>query len=85
MHDNLGQQIAAIGYEAKALEKKITASGSSDVATIAAAIAGQAQTAVMQCKQLAQGLLPFELETKGLVGRIAGLCIQDRRYLQDTL
>jgi signal transduction histidine kinase len=66
LHDNLGQQIAAIGYQAKALEKKITASGSSDVATIAAAIAGQAQTAVMQCKQLAQGLLPFELETKGL-------------------
>ncbi len=66
LHDNLGQQIAAIGYQAKALEKKITASGSSDVATIAAAIAAQAQTAVMQCKQLAQGLLPFELETKGL-------------------
>ncbi len=70
LHDNLGQQIAAIGYQAKALEKKITASGSSDVATIAAAIAAQAQTAVMQCKQLAQGLLPFELETKGLTAAL---------------
>ena len=70
LHDNLGQQIAAIGYQAKALEKKITASGSSEVATIAAAIAAQAQTAVMQCKQLAQGLLPFELETKGLTAAL---------------
>jgi two-component system NarL family sensor kinase len=70
LHDNLGQQIAAIGYQAKALEKKITASGSSDIATIAAAIAAQAQTAVMQCKQLAQGLLPFELETKGLTAAL---------------
>jgi len=70
LHDNLGQQIAAIGYQAKALEKKITASGSSDVATVAAAIAAQAQTAVMQCKQLAQGLLPFELETKGLTAAL---------------
>lgn len=70
LHDNLGQQIAAIGYQAKALEKKITASGSSDIAVVAAAIAAQAQTAVMQCKQLAQGLLPFELETKGLTAAL---------------
>ena len=66
LHDNLGQQIAAIGYQAKALEKKISASGSGDAATVAASIAAQAQVAVMQCKQLAQGLLPFELETNGL-------------------
>ena len=67
LHDNLGQQIAAIGYQAKALEKKISASGSGDSATVAASIAAQAQVAVMHCKQLAQGLLPFELETNGLV------------------
>ena len=67
LHDNLGQQIAAIGYQAKALEKKISVSGSGDVATVAASIAAQAQVAVMQCKQLAQGLLPFELETNGLM------------------
>src|SRR5687768_15046855 len=67
LHDNLGQQIAAIGYQAKALEKKISASGSASAATVAASIATQAQVAVMQCKQLAQGLLPFELETHGLM------------------
>ncbi|MEK6708687.1 MAG: ATP-binding protein [Pseudomonadota bacterium] len=70
LHDNLGQQIAAIGYQAKALERKISASGSVDAATIAASIAAQAQIAVMQCKQLAQGLLPFELETNGLIATL---------------
>jgi signal transduction histidine kinase len=73
LHDNLGQQIAAISYQAKALEKKISASGSADAATVAASIAAQAQTAVMQCKQLAQGLLPFELETNGLVAALQAL------------
>ncbi|MDO8438126.1 MAG: ATP-binding protein [Nitrosomonadaceae bacterium] len=70
LHDNLGQQIAAIGYQAKALEKKISASGSVDAATVATSIATQAQIAVMQCKQLAQGLLPFELETNGLIATL---------------
>ena len=70
LHDNLGQQIAAISYQAKALEKKISASGSADAATVAASIAAQAQIAVMQCKQLAQGLLPFELETNGLMAAL---------------
>jgi signal transduction histidine kinase len=70
LHDNLGQQIAAISYQAKALEKKISASGTMEAATVAASIAAQAQTAVMLCKQLAQGLLPFELETNGLVAAL---------------
>ncbi|MBA4141729.1 MAG: histidine kinase [Nitrosospira sp.] len=70
LHDNLGQQIAAISYQAAALEKKISAWGDVDAATVAASIAAQAQTAVMQCKQLAQGLLPFELETNGLVAAL---------------
>jgi signal transduction histidine kinase len=67
LHDNLGQQIAAIGYQARALEKKIDASGSKAMASVAASIATQAQTAVVQIKQLAQGLLPFELEANGLI------------------
>ncbi len=67
LHDNLGQQIAAVGYQAGALEKKILASGSEEMALVAASIATQAQTAVIQIKQLAQGLLPFELEANGLI------------------
>jgi PAS domain S-box-containing protein len=63
LHDNLGQQIAAIGYQARALEKLTENPGA---AKLAASIASQAHSAVMQCKQLAQGLLPFELEAHGL-------------------
>ncbi len=68
LHDNVGQQIAAIGYQALALEKKIAATDNDTNMTKAAAlIASQAQTAVVHIKQLARGLLPFELETNGLV------------------
>ena len=67
LHDNLGQQIAAIGYQARALEKQILAAGNESMAPVAASIASQAQIAVIHIKQLAQGLLPFELEANGLI------------------
>lgn len=69
LHDNVGQQIAAIGYQARVLEKKIYTSttGNENLATLAASIATQTQTAVIHIKQLAQGLLPFELEANGLI------------------
>lgn len=70
LHDSLGQQIAAIGYQLGALEKKLLASGEVDSASAAAYIAVQAQHAVMQCKQLAQSMLPFELETNGLMAAL---------------
>lgn len=78
LHDNLGQQIAAIAYQAQALERKIAATGNShsdnaDAATIAASIATQAQHAVMQCKHFARGLLPLELETNGLMSALRAL------------
>ncbi|MBS0300077.1 MAG: histidine kinase [Proteobacteria bacterium] len=69
LHDNVGQQIAAIGYQARVLEKKISAStiGNENLTALAASIASQTQTAVIHIKQLAQGLLPFELEANGLI------------------
>ena len=68
LHDNVGQQIAAIGYQAQALEKKLATTGNdANMSKAAASIASQAQTAVIHIKQLARGLLPFELETNGLV------------------
>lgn len=67
LHDNLGQQVAAISYQTRALEKQIAAIGDDNMSTTAASIASQAQTAVIQIKQLAQGLLPFELEANGLI------------------
>lgn len=70
LHDNLGQQIAAIGYQARALEKKIATSGNEIMAAVAASIATQAQAAVVQVKQLAQGMLPFELESNGLIAAL---------------
>jgi PAS domain S-box-containing protein len=66
LHDNLGQQIAAIAYQAQALEHKIADSGNMEAAKIAASIAAQARNAVTQCKHLARGLLPLELETNSL-------------------
>ncbi|MFA6015094.1 MAG: PAS domain-containing protein [Gallionellaceae bacterium] len=73
LHDNLGQQIAAIAYQSKALEKRLLSAGDANSAKIAASVAIQAQHAVMQCKQLAQGLLPFELESNGLPGALQEL------------
>ena len=66
LHDHLGQELAAISYLAHSLEKKSKGSCSEAVSSIAKVIATQAQGAVTYCKQLAQGLLPFELETNGL-------------------
>ena len=66
LHDNLGQQMAGIGYQASALEKKILASENGSLSKVAASIATQAHLAVIQIKQVAQGLLPFELEANGL-------------------
>ncbi|GKS68086.1 hypothetical protein W03_00900 [Nitrosomonas sp. PY1] len=67
LHDNIGQQVAAISYQTRALEKQIAAIGDDNMSVTAASIASQAQTAVIQIKQLAQGLLPFELEANGLI------------------
>jgi two-component system NarL family sensor kinase len=73
LHDNLGQQIAAIGYQAEVLEQDMSASGSPEAAQVAASIARQAQQAVARCKEMARGLLPFELETHGLMTALQAL------------
>ena len=73
LHDNLGQQIAAIGYQAEALEQDLAASGSTAAAQVAASIARQLQGAVERCKEMAHGLLPFELETHGLMNALQAL------------
>jgi signal transduction histidine kinase len=54
----------------------MAASGSEEAAKVAASIATQAQGAVARCKEMAQGLLPFELETYGLI--IALQALADR-------
>jgi two-component system NarL family sensor kinase len=76
LHDNLGQQIASIGFQAEALAQDMADCGSEEAAKVAASIATQAQGAVARCKEMAQGLLPFELETYGLI--IALQALADR-------
>ncbi|HEV7929983.1 MAG TPA: ATP-binding protein [Nitrosospira sp.] len=66
LHDNLGQQMAAIGFQAETLELNMSTISSAEAAKVAGSIAKQARGAVARCKELAQGLLPFELETYGL-------------------
>ena len=69
-------QIASIGFQAEALTQDMAACGSAEAAKVAASIATQAQSAVARCKEIAQGLLPFELETYGLM--IALQALADR-------
>ncbi|ADL54159.1 sensor histidine kinase [Gallionella capsiferriformans] len=82
LHDNLGQQLAAIAYQASALEKMILSADRADTAKFAASIAMQAQSAVMECKQLAQGLLPFELEARGLMTALQALAARAVSHYQ---
>lgn len=69
LHDNIGQQIAAVAFQAGALELQ-----ASDVQVpraqlteLAASIVEQTQSLVINIKQLSKVLLPFELEANGLV------------------
>ena len=85
LHDNLGQQIAAIGYQAEALEQDLAASGSPEAAQVAASIARQAQGAVERCKEMAHGLLPFELETHGLMNALQALATGLRTSIRSAV
>lgn len=70
LHDNLGQQLAAIAYQARALEHMVSASAGGEAAKVSASIATQAQNAILQCKHLARGLLPLELESNSLTSAL---------------
>jgi two-component system, NarL family, sensor kinase len=59
--------------EGKQLEQDISGLGSPEDAKVAAPTAKQAQDAVARGKELAQGLLPFELETYGLMTALEAL------------
>ena len=75
LHDNVGQQIAAVAFQASALELQI---GDIDaprdkIAELAASIALQTQNLVVNIKQLSKVLLPFELEANGLISALQTL------------
>jgi signal transduction histidine kinase len=71
LHDNLGQIISAIAYQATAMQNKITATENEQaLAADIAFIAAQARKAIAECKKLAHGLVPFELESSGLTAAL---------------
>ena len=76
LHDTLGQELAGIGFLAKALERKLTAAG-----VAAAGDAGQISTllsqAMVQARRIARGLSPVDLMEEGLVGAL-------KRLAEDT-
>jgi PAS domain S-box-containing protein len=71
LHDNVGQIISAIAYQATAMQNKITATANENaLAADIAFISAQARKAIAECKKLAHGLVPFELETSGLMAAL---------------
>ena len=75
LHDNIGQQIAAIAYQASALEFQVHEKDTphKKISELAASIASQTQNLVANIKQLSKVLLPFELETSGLTSALQTL------------
>jgi glucose-6-phosphate-specific signal transduction histidine kinase len=67
LHDNLGTAEGVVGFQAETLEVNVSTSGSAGAAKVAGSIATQARHAVARCKESAQGLLPLQLETHGLM------------------
>ncbi|TSA48335.1 MAG: PAS domain S-box protein [Nitrosomonadales bacterium] len=72
LHDNLGQQLVGISYLATTLEQQL-ASVDSEAAQQAALIVQYAKDAIVECKSLAQGLVPVELESNGLMAALLAL------------
>lgn len=71
LHDNLGQIISAIAYQATATQNKISATANTrDLAADIASIIAHARKAITECKRLAHGLVPFELESSGLLAAL---------------
>ncbi len=76
LHDNIGQQIAAVAYQASVLEVHISTLGqnlANNLNELAASVAQQTQNLVVSIKHLSKVLLPFELEANGLISALQTL------------
>jgi len=80
IHDNLCQDIAALGIMAAVLEGKLARQGLKAEAEESAAIARRAGETAARAKDMAKGLYPAEMEAKGIVSAIEKLVLsaQDR-------
>lgn len=78
LHDNLGQQIAAVSFQASALELQIRENKTphETILELATSIASQTQDMVTSIKQVSKILLPFELEANGLITAFYSLTTQ---------
>lgn len=72
LHDGLGQLLTGLGYLAKALEEKLSLKGSEEKAD-AGRLSRLVVQALTQTRDLARGLFPVELETKGLIAALNDL------------
>lgn len=72
LHDNLGQRLVGVAYLAKTLEQQLLARDD-NLAKSAAIIVEHTQTTIVECKRLAQGLVPVEIESNGLMAALRTL------------
>ena len=87
-HDNLGQQIAAIGYQAEVLEQDMSAPGSRRPRKLLRPSPDKRRVQSARCKEMARGLLPFELEnlwlysvSQALANRVAYVPIRSSLHI----
>lgn len=76
LHDTLGQELAGIGFLAKALERKLQTAGVSNAGS-AGQISELLSQAMLQTRRIARGLSPVDLMEEGLSGAL-------QRLAQDT-
>ena len=66
LHDGLGQQLTGLTFRLRALSLNLTEK-ESPVAPLATEVAGLAQRAISQARDMAHGLAPVEIDPQGLV------------------
>lgn len=73
LHDSLGQQVSAIGMLAKSLQKRLSAKHDQPMdveAQRAASLVDAVQQAETQLRALSRGLLPVEVDRRGLMAAL---------------
>ena len=72
LHDGLGQELTAIELMAEGLEQRL-ADKASDEAVHAASISAAASNALARTRAIVRGVLPYGVESDGLLGGLLGL------------
>ncbi|NIR44271.1 MAG: PAS domain-containing protein [Gemmatimonadetes bacterium] len=75
LHDTVGQQVTAIAFLAKSLQRKLEDRGM-DESEIAATLVESSDKAKQQVRALMRGLMPVEIDAHGLAGALEDLAHQ---------